>query len=304
MTDPAVPPELYVANQVGFLALTTPDEWLAQVKDAGDAVVRAVDDAVARAAARIEEMDDSALIGLGLGSPVLGLIGGLIDHQSDQAKEELRQRLAEAARTLGDELTRLWEAIDRETTQLVGDPAELVRTAGDLFTAKAAVDGCYHEATVDVRDLDRYWGGLGASAFTGAVSEQVAAMEAVAASLDGAARLLGDAAEALKQTWSQILSALLGLAANIVGVLASAFDAGNVLTFEVGPAVALIGVAISFLSDCTEAVRELHVVAVTSGVIEWSSVGGSHRGLVGGTDWPPVDAQDAHDYSGAGRWSL
>lgn len=304
MSDPAIPPELHLAAGVGFLSLTTPDEWLAQVKEAGDAVVRAVDDAVARASARIEEMDDHALAGLGLISPVGGLIGGLIDHQAGRAKEELRQKLADAARALADELTRMWEAIDRETTQLVGDPAELVRTAGALFAAKAAVDGSYQEAAVDMRDLDRYWGGLGAAAFTGAVIEQVAAMEGVAASLDGAARLLGDAAEALKQTWSLILSALLGLAANIVGVLASAFDAGNVLTFEVGPAVALIGAAISFLSDCTEAVRQLHVVAVTSGVIEWSSVGGSHRGLVGGTDWPPVDAQDAHDYSGAGRWSL
>jgi uncharacterized protein YukE len=304
VSGPAIPPELYLAPGVGFLALTTPDEWLAQVKDAGDAVVRAVDDAVARASARIEEMDDHALAGLGLISPVGGLIGGIIDHQAGQAKEELRRKLDEAARTLADELTRLWEAIDRETTQLVGDPAGLVRTAGDLFTAKAALDGCHQEAAVDMRDLDRYWGGLGAAAFTGAVVEQLEAMEGVAASLDGAARLLGDAAEALKQTWSDILSALLGLAANIVGVLASAFDAGNVLTFEVGPAVALIGVAITFLSDCTEAVRRLHVVAVTSGVIEWSSVGGSNHGLVGGTDWPPVDAQDAHDYSGAGRWSL
>jgi hypothetical protein len=296
-----LPPELALPG-FGTVLFTTPDEWLAAVRSAGDEVTRAVDEAVAEAARRIERMDDSALTALGFVVSVP--LGAVLASRSDEAKDELRRALAAAAREVNAELQRLWAAVAHQTENLFGHPDRLVELGNSYLAARVSVDGAAELARSEGLQLARHWSGLGARAFNDASTGQVFAMTEAGLRLERASALMGEAAQAIKHTWSDLLQSLLGLAASIVDTIASAFDAGNILTFGAGPVVSLVATAISFVNDVAAPIRSMNSSAETLGALRWAAVAGSSSWFEGGVRWPSVDPQDVHAYDDAGRWSL
>ncbi|WP_139978037.1 WXG100 family type VII secretion target [Nocardioides litoris] len=289
-----------VVAPVGHLLFHTPDEWVAVLDGLCEDFTTALDRAVTEATRKIEESGPGTLEALGfVAGPTLGALGLVA---SDQAKEEARARLAAAARSITEDLDRLRAKVFDEADGLMGDPARLKRASERLEDAKSDLDILLSAVRRSSTQVDRYWRGQAERAFASATGFQVAAVARYVEWLSTASTTLSSVAESIKLLWSALVDVLRELGTGLLRDIASAFDVGNVFSFEIGPALSTLATIIDAVADVGRLVRDAAARAETTMTTQWEVMDSSPE--VPGGRWPLVDDLDLHDLSDPSRWSL
>ncbi|WP_148614195.1 hypothetical protein [Nocardioides rubriscoriae] len=284
-----------VLTGLELLLFTTPDDWVAEINKAEDAIVAGVKEGISKVHDRVCKLGFWDLVGIGVISPGLGITAAL-------GQGILGDKLEGIAQDVFDKLDELWDAVQAAVDALIGNPAKLFELGTRYLSAKESLESAVFDAEHEKGQLAKYWGGLGFTAFGEASREQVAAMTVMADKMGAAAKLMASAAQALKQAWSNIVQALLALASDIVSKIASGLDLGNILTGDSGPILSLISSALNLVNACTKAIRDINLNADTVGAMDWMSLGSS-KAFKGGTSWPPIDPDDSSQYSDSGSWT-
>lgn len=241
-----------------------PDGLWDIVEDIGTKMIKAVNDVFRWLYDTVENHMDKlaavlgAAIGTAGGGPVGGLFGGVGGYffGDDLLEDWARDKISDAADKVEAMWTKLWKEIVGFARQVLGDPAELYLNAKDYNSCTTRLS----EIGNDLQDLksrvDAFWDGPAALTYTSEVDAQLRAVNRLKDYSKQLAVLSAHGAIDVLSGWLWLPLQMQRVMSQILGVIAGAFDAGNLILAEAGPIINLLRVGYDFVLDARDEVIE------------------------------------------------
>ncbi|MCW2791994.1 MAG: hypothetical protein JWO76_1092, partial [Nocardioides sp.] len=292
-----------------LLLFSTPDEWYGEIVELNDQLCDGIESVINSAASLIDDMSIWKAIAIGaaggsVGGPLGTVLGGIEGGLAlEGAKALLHSKLADAAKEIWASQRALVASVEHALDALFGNPQKLTNLGLGYVTAKTSCDTAWNRANTTSTRVGVFWEGLAYRAFSNAAANQEAAIEAMGEKLLAASHLMADAAEAIKQCWSDVVQALVALVADILGTAGEAVDLGKIFAGEFGKPFEVIGDCLGFVNSVTSSIRSMAATAKTQGVMDWADLNSGSKALVNGA-WPKIEGIDNSIYGNDGNWNV
>lgn len=146
--------------------------------------------------------------------------------------------------------------------------------------------------------------GEGPEAFARQAPKQASAALGAASGLGEAATALGDASSTIISSWLDIQSAILGYAGEIVDSIEQAASGAQIITLEIGPAIKVILSIFVKVAELANTLIRYVAEDATAGATAWNVLksGNSLEGLMAGNAWPEISGVDGRALTNQAKW--
>jgi uncharacterized protein YukE len=233
----------------------------------------------------------------------LGSFGAFIDgilpgeNEVEMAVKKWNEEIVPKVNELiGSIRSELSDALD----ELAGSPVDLKDYAEGFANAKADL---YKKASIaqDIVTLGKSWSGDAFDAYGVVAEEQHEALSALAKSLESGGLNCIAAANQILTLWKTLLREFASYNSDLLGLLASATNAANVISFEV-PAIFETGAKIwENVWDLSDLLMEFMINQATNDMFNWLTLSNGSDGLPLNS-WPKITADSGGTMGDSGSW--
>ena len=118
-------------------------------------------------------------------------------------------------------------------SSMAGDPVGLKQLSFDYADCKAALLTPAPSIAAEITALGHHWTGNAFDNYSVVATEQVKAMEDIAAGLEAASDMTNLAGQKILQLWVDLVDAFVATAVDAIGILADATSVEKIISFEV-----------------------------------------------------------------------
>jgi len=233
----------------------------------------------------------------------LGSFGEFIDdilpgeNEVEMAVKKWNEEMVPKVNELiGSIRSELGDALD----ELAGSPVDLKNYAEGFANAKTDL---YKKASIaqDLTTLGKSWSGDAFDAYSAVAEEQHEALAALARSLESGGLNCIAAANQILTLWKTLLREFASYNSDLLGLLASATNAANIISFEV-PAIFETGAKIwENVWDLSDILMEFMINQATNDMFNWLTLSNGSDGLPLNS-WPKITADSGGTMGDSGSW--
>ena len=216
--------------------------------------------------------------------------------------DALQDAIGELIDTFEEEAPKIIEKIG----EIHGDPITLTLLSNGYINAGRVLtdigDAYLPDAISRVQDA---WSeGEGPEAFVRQAPKQASAALGAAGGLGDAATALGEASSTIISSWLDIQSAILGYAGEVVDSIEQAASGAQIITLEIGPAIKVILAIFVKVAELANTLIRYVAEDATAGATAWNVLksGNALEGLMAGNTWPEISGVDGRDLTNQEKW--
>lgn len=236
--------------------LMSQSEFSQQVEDALGEIADALNDIIDKAERRIRSALDKGWL--------LGLAGMW-------AADELWDRFVDATYDLCGKWDEVAAQIRDAVAEVLGDPLAMAQLGSTYQTARAGVEEHRDALSNATATIGLSWSGDAFDAYSQIAAKQETALLAVATALDSASTEMANAAQALVQVWVDQVDNVVQTGLNLAQSASTLADAGNAVTFEIGPIVSLLVAAAEGVKNAIKIWVDYAVTMISTSA-QWTSI--------------------------------
>ncbi|MFC7503909.1 WXG100 family type VII secretion target [Nocardioides sp. CPCC 206347] len=211
---------------------------------------------------------------------------------------------------LEDEIEKLWDDFEKfcedlwdTVSDITGDPWVLMQMNQAYITAAGRIRDEKRVVNDITARLANSWSGDAFTSYDAVVKEQVAAINGVDLGLKSAATACAEGALQIRKTWRDCIDVLLDVVDTVLDGIKDGTDAGQWVTFDAGPAIKVIGKALTATIGYANTLEGYFDENVTVKLSMWTTLNSGLDGLDANNDWPTISGREIGDISDSGGYT-
>ncbi len=209
------------------------------------------------------------------------------------AYEHFKSRLEENIKKLWDDFKQFCEDLWAKVDEMAGSPFALMSMNAAYIKAASRIRD---EKTV-ISDLSsevgKHWSGVAFTSYNHvALDEQMAAIAGVDDGISKAAEACAEGAKQLRSIWRDVIDALLDVLDTIFDAIKDGTDAGQWVTFDAGPAIKVVGKALTSAIRLWNKLDTYFDDNATVNLAMWRQLNAGLEGLDAANRWPSISSRD------------
>lgn len=244
-----------------------------------------------------DKFDWKGLVFGPIGSAIIdGLTSDDVERAIDKFNNEIRPGVE-------DKINEIWGDVERVVSSMAGDPVGLKQLSFDYADCKAALLTPAPSIASEIQALGRHWTGDAYDSYSLVATEQVKAMEDIAAGLEQASDMTNLAGQKILQLWVDLVDAFVATAVDAIGILSDATSVESIVSFEVPIIISAVGAILAAIQRVAKILEDYMIGVGFPDQLEWRQLANGSAGLPR-NQWPVLHPQAVDDLVDPGTWAV